>query len=69
MSKDGEDDDQSVTFQFQNFSNFLDGIGFGIEKLWYWKKYRIRYRKKFDIEKVSDSVSEIFGIEKVLNSL
>ena len=42
---------QSVTFRFRNFSNFLDSIGFAIEKIWYRKKYRIRYRKEFGIEK------------------
>ena len=31
-----------MTFWFRNFSNFLNGIGFGIEKIW----YQIRYRKK-----------------------
>ena len=48
------------TSRFWNFSNFLDGIGFGIEKIWYRKKYRIRYRKKFGIEK-----SIGFGIGKI----
>ena len=33
-------------------------IGFGIGKIWYRKKYRIRYRKKLVSKKVSDSVSE-----------
>ena len=56
----------------------MDGIGFGIEKIWFRKKYRIRYRKNLVSKKVSDSVSEnfwygikvsdsvseIFGIEK-----
>ena len=42
---------QSVTLWFRNFSNFLDSIGFGIEK-------------KLVSKKVSDSVSEIFGIGK-----
>ena len=50
-------------------------IGFGIVKIWYWKKYRIRYRKnlvskKYRIryqknlvsEKVSVSVSKKFGV-------
>ena len=37
-------------YWFRNFSNFLDGIGFGIIKIWYQNKYRIRYRKKFGIE-------------------
>ena len=27
--------------RFRNFSNFLEGIGFGIEKIWSRKKYRI----------------------------
>ena len=52
-----------VTFRFRNFLvsklfNFLDG--FGIERIWFQKKYRIRYRKNL----VSDSVSEKFGIKK-----
>ena len=47
---------QSVTFRFQNFSvsklfHFFDGFGFGIEKIWYRKKYRIRYRKNLISEK------------------
>ena len=58
-----------VMFRFRNFSvsklfHFLDGFGFGIEKIWYRKKYRIRYRKYLVSEKVSDSVSEKFGIGK-----
>ena len=73
---------QSVTFWFRNFSvsklfHFFDGIGFGFEKFWYRKKYRIRfrffwYRKKYRIrfrnflvsKKVSDLVSIFFGFEK-----
>jgi len=60
---------QSVTFRFRNFSvsklfHFFDGFGFGIEKIWYRKKYWIRYRKNLVSEKVSDSVSEKFGIGK-----
>ena len=60
---------QSVTFRFRNFSvsklfHFFDGFGFGIEKIWYRKKYRIRYRKNLVSKKVSDSVSEKFGIGK-----
>ena len=60
---------QSVTFRFQNFSvsklfHFFYGFGFGIEKNWYKKKYRIRYRKNLVSKKVSDSVSEKFGIGK-----
>ena len=35
-------------------------IGFGIEKIWYRKKYQIRYRKKIGIEK-----SIGFGIGKI----
>ena len=58
-----------MTFRFRNFSisklfHFLDGFGFGIEKNWYQKKYRIRYRKNLVSEKVSDSVSKKFGIGK-----
>ena len=80
-------------YWFRNFSIFFKGIGISIEKIWYRKKYRIRYGKKFGIEKsigfgigkswyrksigfgigkylvskkVSDSVSEIFGIGKKL---
>ena len=65
---------QSVTFRFRNFSvselfNFFGGFGFGIENFWYRKKYRIWYRKNLVSEKVSDSVSEKFGIEKVLDSV
>ena len=60
---------QSVTFRFQNFSvsklfHFFGGFGFGIEKFWYRKKYRFRYRKNLVSEKVSDSVSKKFGIGK-----
>jgi len=60
---------QSVTFRFRNFSvsklfHFFGGFGFGIEKIWYRKKYRIRYRKNLVSKKVSDSVSEKFGIQK-----
>ena len=47
-------------YWFRNFSNFLDGIGFGIEKMWYRKKYRIRYRKKLVSKK-----SIGFGIGKI----
>ena len=36
--------------------HFLHGFGFGIEKIWYQKKYQIRYRKNL--------VSKKFGIEK-----
>ena len=58
-----------MTFRFRNFSvsklfNFFGGFGFGIEKIWYRKKYRIRYRKNLVSEKVSDSVSKKFGIGK-----
>ena len=40
---------QSVTFRFRNFSvsklfQFLNSIGFSIEKIWY-KEYQIRYQK------------------------
>ena len=64
-----QDSYQSVTFRFRNFSvsklfNFFSGFGFGIEKFWYRKKYRIRYRKNLVSEKVSDSVSLKFGIGK-----
>ena len=65
------------TSRFRNFSIFLvvsdsvsknfgieKSIGFGIVKIWYRKKYRIRYRKNLVSEKVSDSVSEKFGIGK-----
>ena len=60
---------QSVTFRFRNFSvsklfNFFGGFGFGIEKIWYRKKYRIQNRKNLVSKKVSDSVSEKFGIGK-----
>ena len=60
---------QSVTFRFRNFSvlklfHFFCGFGFGIEKNWYQKKYRIQYRKFLVSKKVSDSVSEKFGIGK-----
>ena len=37
-------------------------IGFGIEIIWYRKKYRIRYRKNLVSEKVSDSVSFRFWV-------
>ena len=59
--------------RFRNFSSFqivLDsvskkfGIGFGIGKFWYRKKYRIRYWKNLVSKKVSDSVLKIFGIGK-----
>ena len=60
---------QSVTFRFRNFSvsklfYFFGGFGFGIEKNWYQKKYRIRYHKNLVSENVSDSVSKKFGIAK-----
>ena len=51
---------QSVTFRFRNFSIFLvvsdsvskklsieKSIGFGIGKIWYRKKFRIRFRSDF----------------------
>ena len=41
---------------------FFGGFGFGIEKIWYRKKYRIWYWKNQVSEKVSDSVSEKFRI-------
>ena len=60
-----------MTFRFGNFSIFFmvsdsvsktfcieKSIGFGIEKIRYQKKYRIRYRKNLLSKKVSDSVSE-----------
>ena len=50
------------TSRFWNFFHFLDGFGFGIERIWYRKKYQIRYCKDFVSEKVSDSVSEKFRI-------
>ena len=53
-----------VLVSVSKFFIFLDSIGFGIEEIWYRKKYRIRYRKKIGIEKVLDSISEIFGIGK-----
>jgi len=58
-----------VRFRFRNVSvsklfNFFGSFGFGIEKIWYQKKYRIRYRKKLVSKKVSDSVSDKFGIGK-----
>ena len=37
-------------------------IGFGIENIWYRKKYRILYRKNLVSEKVSDSVSFRFWV-------
>ena len=54
-----------MTFRFRNFSvsklfNFFGGFGFGIEKIWYRKKYRIRYRKKLVSKK-----SIGFGIGKI----
>ena len=54
---------QSVTFRFRNFSvsklfHLFGGFGFGIEKIWFRKKDRIRY-KKLGIEK-----SIGFGIGK-----
>ena len=60
---------QSVTFRFRNTSvsklfHFFSGFGFGIEKIWYQKKYRIRYCKHLISKKVSDSVTEKFGLEK-----
>ena len=39
-------------------------IGFGIGKIWYRKKYRIRYRKNLVSKKVSDSVSEKIWYQK-----
>ena len=50
------------TSRFWNFFHFLDGFGFGIERIWYRKKYQIRYCKDLVSEKVSDSVSEKFRI-------
>ena len=52
-----------MTFRFRNFSvsklfYIFGGFGFGIEKIKYRKKYRIRHRKNLVSEKVSDSVSE-----------
>jgi len=60
---------QSVTFRFRNFSvsklfHFFYGIGIGFGNFWYRKKYRYRFRKNLVSEKVSVSVSKIFGIEK-----
>ena len=59
---------QSMTFWFQNFSvskllHFLDGFGFGIERIWYRKKYRIRYWKYLVSEKsFGFGFVQIFGI-------
>ena len=33
----------SIGIGFETFPIFVDSIGFGIEKIWYQKKYRIRY--------------------------
>ena len=52
--------DVLVSKLFHSFGGFEFGIG----KIWYRKKYRIRYRKYLVLEKVSDSVSEEFGIGK-----
>ena len=60
---------QSVTFRFQNFSNFLDSIGFSIKKIWYRKKYRIWYRKKFGIEKSIRDHWKYLVLKKVSDSL
>ena len=44
--------------------HFLNGFGFGIEKIWYRKKDRIRYWKYLISEKVSFLVSKKIGIRK-----
>ena len=54
-------------FQFQNFSvsilfQFLDGIGFGIEKNLVSKKVSVLLSEKFGVKKVSDSVSFRFWV-------
>ena len=50
----------------REFFNFFDGIGTGIEKIWYRKKSRNRSRKKLVPKKVSEPVSEKLGTEKSL---
>ena len=45
---------------------FFDGIGTGIEKIWYRKKSRNRSRKNLVPKKVSEPVSKNFGTEKSL---
>ena len=51
-------------FRFRNFSIFLVVSDSVSKKIWRKKKYRIWYRKNLVSEKVSDSVSEKFGIGK-----
>ena len=50
----------------QNFETFPFFYWFQIRyrKIWYRKKYQIQYRKNLVTKKVSDSVSEKFGLGK-----
>ena len=51
-------------YRFQNYSIFLDGIGYGIEKIWYQKKYRIRYQQNLVSKKYWIRWQTKIGIEK-----
>ena len=42
-----EHSDTEFDVSVSKLSHFLDGFGFGIGKIWYREKYRIRYRKKY----------------------
>ena len=55
---------KSIGFGIGKYWVSKKSTGFGIGNIWYQKKYRIWYRKIFGIEKVSDSVLDICGIEK-----
>ena len=55
--------------RFREFFNFFDGIGTGIEKIWYRKKSRNLSRKKLVSKNVTEPVSEKLGSEKVSESV
>merc|ERR1712130_44148 len=50
------------------FFNFFDGIGTGLEKIWYRKKSRNRSRKNLVPKKVPEPVSKKFRTEKSLTT-
>jgi len=52
----------------REFFNFFDGIGTGLEKIWYRKKSRNRSRKNLVPKKVPEPVSKKFSTEKSLTT-
>ena len=65
MIKDQSVMSRSREFPFPGILHFFDGIGTGIEKIWYREKSQNRnWKKNLVPKKVSESVSKNFGTEK-----